>query len=154
MKKTEAKIQVAIVQYLQSLGIWFCSIPNEAAGSGLHAKIRMAQLVAMGLRSGAPDLLCFLPGGSLLALEVKAPSGTQSPSQKDFQSRLEKLGFKYHVVRSVDDVQEILKCHSIKPSNTEKKNENNIMIPDGLTEPAGITDHAPGAKIRGRTKTK
>lgn len=108
MKKTEAKIQVAIVQYLQSLGIWFCSIPNEAAGSGSSVKIRMSNLIAMGLRSGAPDLLAFLPGGRLLALEIKAPNGTQSQTQKSFQDRLENLGFEYYIVRSVEDVEEII----------------------------------------------
>ena len=108
MKKTEAKIQTQIVQYLQSLGIWFCSIPNEAAGSGPSVKIRMSNLIAMGLRSGAPDLLAFLPGGRLLCLEIKATNGTQSQTQKDFQSRLENLGFEYYIVRSVEDVEKII----------------------------------------------
>ena len=105
MKHDESKIQAEIVKYLQSEKIWFCSCPNEAAGK--DAAIRMSQLKTLGLRSGAPDLLVFLPN-RLVCLEVKSQTGTQSPAQIHFQGKLEELNFEYYVVRSVDDVKKAL----------------------------------------------
>ena len=106
MKNIEAKIQADIVKHLQAEKHLFCSIPNEAAGK--DAAVRMARLKTMGLKSGAPDLVVFLPGGRLLCLEVKSPTGTQSDAQKDFAAKLAERAFPYFVVRSVDDVKKIL----------------------------------------------
>lgn len=102
----EDKIQNDIVMWLQRHGYWTNSIPNEAAAGN---KVRQMKLVAMGLRAGAPDLLVWLENGVVLALEVKNELGHQSPAQKRFQGRLEALGHKYYVVRSVEDVSAILK---------------------------------------------
>ena len=106
MKHQESGIQAAIVKYLQSRKLWFCSCPNEAAGK--DAAIRMAKMKTLGLRSGAPDLLVFMPGGRLVCLEVKTEKGFQSPAQKHFEEKLNELKFEYYVVRSVDDVMEII----------------------------------------------
>jgi len=100
----EAKIQAEIVKWLQSEKFWFCSIPNEAAAGN---KVRQMQLVAMGLRKGAPDLLLFHRSGAI-CLEVKTPTGRQSDAQRRFQSRVEDLGYRYFVVRSVEDVKNVL----------------------------------------------
>ena len=106
MKQQESLIQAAIVKYLQSRKLWFCSIANEAAGK--DAAIRMAKMKTLGLRSGAPDLLVFLDGGRLVCLEVKKEKGFQSPAQKHFEAQLQSLGFEYYVVRSVEDVQGVI----------------------------------------------
>ena len=103
---SEAKIQTNIVKYLQSKKIFFCSIPNEAAGR--DAQIRMSKLKSMGLRSGAPDLILFLNDGLLISLEVKAETGKQSKSQVLFEEKIKILGFNYFIVKSVDDVRGVL----------------------------------------------
>ena len=105
MNHPEAKIQAEIVQYLQKKKFLFCSIPNEAAGK--DAAIRMSHLKTLGLKSGAPDLLVF-GAQRLVCFEVKSLTGVQSPSQINFQKRLEELGYIYAVVRSVEDVQKVL----------------------------------------------
>ena len=103
---SEAKIQTDIVKYLQSKKIFFCSIPNEAAGR--DAKIRMSKLKSMGLRSGAPDLILFLNDGLLISLEVKVETGKQSKPQVLFEEKIKILGFNYFIVKSVDDVRGVL----------------------------------------------
>jgi hypothetical protein len=108
MKHIESEIQALIVKYLQAQKHCFCSIPNEAAGGGKGAVIRMAQLKTLGLKSGAPDILVFAHGGKLIALEVKTSTGVQSPAQKHFQNEMESRGHKYYVVRSVQDVEKVL----------------------------------------------
>lgn len=62
------------------------------------------RLISMGLRPGVSDLVCLLPGSKAVFLEVKTDKGRQSDNQKRFQERVESLGFKYFVVRSIKDV--------------------------------------------------
>jgi hypothetical protein len=62
-----------------------------------------------GSRLGVPDIMVIMPpNGLLVAIECKAPKGTQSDPQKGFQRALEKVGGRYFVVRSVDDVRAAL----------------------------------------------
>ena len=106
MKHDEAHIQAKAVKWLQAEGFFFCAIPNELGGA--DAKIRMARHKTLGLRSGAPDLIVFLPAGDIMCLEFKSETGTQSPAQVNFQKRLHELDHTYKIVRSIEDVQEAL----------------------------------------------
>jgi hypothetical protein len=99
----ESKIQSDIVQYLQSIGVFAMSIPNEAKRSMALA----SRLKAMGMRSGASDLIALLSGGTAIFLEVKTATGKQSDAQKLFERKVTSLGFAYYVVRSVEDVAQI-----------------------------------------------
>jgi hypothetical protein len=64
---------------------------------------------ATGTKKGVPDVVvCKAPTGTLVALEVKAPRGYQSPEQKTMQASIEKVGGYYFVVRGADDVANIL----------------------------------------------
>ena len=103
--QSESKIQTQIVQYLQLKKIFFFSVPNEAAG---RSKIAQMQLVAMGLRAGAADLVLFYPAGKVSFMEVKTEKGKQSKRQENFQRRCEDHGLFYGVVRNLDDVDEFL----------------------------------------------
>ena len=58
--------------------------------------------IATGLKSGAADLIVLFPN-SVVFCEVKTPTGIQSEAQKDFQGQVEKLGFEYILVRSLDE---------------------------------------------------
>ena len=62
----------------------------------------MMRLKTMGLRSGASDLVVVLPG-RVMFVEVKTPTGKQSPAQVKFQQTVEALGHEYIVVRSVEE---------------------------------------------------
>lgn len=102
---SEAKIQADIVQYLQTRGVYFFSVPNEAAGR--DAAIRMARLKAMGLRSGVSDMVLIFPG-QVVFVEVKDEKGKQSDAQRRFQDKVNELGFDYYLVRSVEDVEKVV----------------------------------------------
>ena len=41
-------------------------------------------------------------------IEVKSPTGKQSPEQKQFQQEVESVGCKYILARSLDDVMKVL----------------------------------------------
>jgi len=100
---TEAKIQAAIVQYLQILGIFVFSVPNERKTSPQA----MGRLISMGLRPGVSDLILWI-GDKTIYMEVKTPKGRQSEAQKRFQKRCEESGRIYCVVHSLDEAMKVV----------------------------------------------
>lgn len=52
---------------------------------------------------GSPDIICVIDG-QYVGVEVKAPKGTQSDHQKEFQRKLEEAGGTYILAYSLDDV--------------------------------------------------
>ena len=111
MQHLESQIQVQICKLLQLHKIYFHSCPNELAGGGKGAKIRMGQFISMGLRPGVADLVVFWPSG-IGYVEVKTPTGRQSDNQKRFQERCESYGVPYDLVRSVEDVERLIRKYS------------------------------------------
>jgi hypothetical protein len=106
MQKSESKIQQEIVIWyrnnnLNNNNIIF-SVPNE----GKSAKEQMFKK-ATGLMSGVSDLIC-INNGEVLFIECKDLKGKQSDKQKDFQNIVELQGFKYHLVRSLDEFKKIV----------------------------------------------
>ncbi len=110
MTQTEAKIQ-------QDIFIWYnntyclqhhiprCiifSIPNEGK----------PELIRTGLYPGVSDLFIhhFTVSGPHypMFVEVKTPTGTQKPAQKQFQTHVEALGYPYHIVRSLEDFKAVI----------------------------------------------
>lgn len=105
-KLKESDIQNSICEYLQAKQRCFFRLNNIPAfnrqdGGGFTMR-RLPKFTPRGL----PDII-VVAGGLFFALEVKKPKGYQSPDQKIFQALVEKHGGRYHVVRSIDDVQKI-----------------------------------------------
>lgn len=74
------------------------SIPND--GKNIKEQMRKKNT---GLMSGASDLIIVYPNKQVLWVEMKTPDGKQSPDQKKFQQRLEKLGHDYIVCYGFED---------------------------------------------------
>lgn len=107
MEKSENAIQQEIVMYLNNN---YClekhnprciifSVPNGGKRDAREAK----SLKNTGLLKGVSDLV-FQTDKETIYIEVKTDTGVQSSEQKDFQKRIENLGLKYLLVRSVQDV--------------------------------------------------
>jgi hypothetical protein len=73
--------------------IVFCHIPN----GGYRTKAEAGIFKAMGVQSGAPDLVIWMKGETL-QIELKARKGKLSDAQEAFGDRLEALGHPYHVI--------------------------------------------------------
>lgn len=64
---------------------------------------------SLGSTPGVPDILGILPGGRMLAIEVKTERGKVSPHQERFIKNINDNGGLAFVARSFDDVVRTLK---------------------------------------------
>lgn len=119
---TEARIQAQIVQWYTNT---YClrhhtprclilSIPN----GGTRNPIEAMGMKAQGLLPGASDLIVVhttptVYSGCMLWIEVKAEAGRQGPEQIEFQARIEALGYRYEIVRSLDQFKAIISALNI-----------------------------------------
>jgi hypothetical protein len=77
------------------------SVPN----SGKDVK-EQSYKKATGMMAGVADLILLMPNGKTIFVEMKTEKGTQQPSQKEFESAVNDLGFTYIVCRSFEQFQE------------------------------------------------
>lgn len=89
-----------VVQYLQLSGIMFFHPANESKRTFWEQK----QFKDNGGIAGVPDLCLMFPNGRMVFLELKTPTGRQSPAQKEFETKAIKLGYDYFIARTIDDV--------------------------------------------------
>lgn len=104
MKHNEYALQCEVVKLLRDNQWVVFSIPNER-NQGISDSVRMR---ASGLTKGAPDLIGWAKDKQCWWLELKTPTGRRSIEQECMEDLAEKLGIKYILVRSLDDVQKIL----------------------------------------------
>ena len=81
---------------------------NEGTANG---RVQGAIAKAEGVVAGVADLMLQLPsdnGYSCLAIEMKTPTGRQSPEQKLFEKYITAADGKYVVVRSFDDFKAVV----------------------------------------------
>ena len=82
-----------------------------------RANTGVARIGTRVIRFGIPgqaDLTGILPDGRRLEIEVKSPTGRQSPEQIAFQGMIEKFHGIYIFARSIDDVRHRLAALSIQ----------------------------------------
>ena len=107
----EAALQKKIVQFLLMNDALYFAIPNE----GKRSPIMGAHLKAMGLYPGIADL-GIVVDGKIHFLEVKAPDGVQSASQRDFEARCVIENIPYKCVYNLTDALKTLSgWRAIKP---------------------------------------
>lgn len=98
----ERDIQKSIIDYLRFLG-WFVVKNNT---TGIYKKATDSYIP--NTAKGQGDLT-ILKDGRVIILEVKNSKGKQSENQIEFQNNWERHGGEYYVVRSLDDVDKIIK---------------------------------------------
>ena len=98
-EKSEYDIQCEIINYCRLNKILCFAVPNEATRNN-------SKYIKSGVLSGVSDLILVIDKVSFV--EVKNRSGKQSEKQKEFQNKVELLGFKYYLVRSLDDFKKLL----------------------------------------------
>lgn len=104
-KHIEDCTQRFVVNYLRNNGIFVFAVPN--GGSRKNA-LEGYNLKLSGVMAGVADLIILLPK-RVVFVEMKMPEGRQSDSQKEFEKKVEELGFEYYIWRSVDEAVQFVK---------------------------------------------
>lgn len=109
----EADLQRAVVTALRfalpkNAIIHHCA--NEVTESSPRGAKRQAILVGMGVHPGFADLM-VLCAGRVLFLELKSLKGRLSPAQQAFRDAVQAQGFRWTLVRSLDDALGALADH-------------------------------------------
>lgn len=101
----EHNLQVACVRWFRysypQMAHSLFAVPN----GGHRNKVTAGKLKAEGVLAGVADLILLHKNsvyGALL-IEMKFEKGEQSEAQKDWQSKVEKDGYRYVVCRSFED---------------------------------------------------
>jgi len=103
VQETESQIVSAICEYLAARHYFFWrqnTTPAVQKSADGWAFRRMPK----HSKRGVPDII-LIHQAQFVGLEVKRADGRLSPDQKEFQVGCEAHGGRYHVVRSIDDVQ-------------------------------------------------
>jgi hypothetical protein len=87
---------------IKGLGLIF-AVPNGGTRNILEAK----KLKLTGQLAGVSDLIVLLRQKTIF-FELKAEKGVQSEVQKLFESNVKKLGFEYHIIKSLEQFKNIL----------------------------------------------
>lgn len=96
----------SLLAYKENLGQLLFQRNNSFVGA-ITRRDGSSGFIKNGKR-GSPDYYIFLPSGQTIHLEVKAEKGKQSVEQLEWEMKCKKLGHKYCLVRSIDDVEKIL----------------------------------------------
>lgn len=79
------------------------SVPN----GGTRNKIEALTLKATGMKAGVSDIIILLPNICLF-IEFKTETGVQSEVQKQFETTVTALGFRYSIIRSLKDFKQLI----------------------------------------------
>lgn len=105
MRDEEHRLQSACVRWFRyqypNLAHSLFAVPN----GGRRDATTGARLKDEGVLAGVSDLVLLqLRGGSgAMLIEMKTRSGRQAPTQKEWQRKVEADGYRYVVIRSLDE---------------------------------------------------
>jgi VRR-NUC domain-containing protein len=116
--RSEEQLHRAVVDLLRIYEnrdlLAFCHVGN----SEWRHKATGGRLKAMGLRAGVPDLLVWADGGRGFGVELKAGAGKLSPAQTFWHATLKALGHRVYVVRSLDEMEAVLRAEDVPAVGT------------------------------------
>ena len=119
-KQEEARLQAACFQWCwnefpETRRLMF-HVENERSGSNV---VDGARRVAMGLVAGVSDLILLMPRGKWhgLCIEMKTPTGDQREKQWEWQMLVEKQGYRYEIIRTIEDFKALIKEYLALPVN-------------------------------------
>ena len=109
-KDIEHSLQVCCVHWFRLQYPQYATLLFAVPNGGARNAITGARLKDEGVTAGVADLILLLPhrehGVDVwhgLAIEMKTPTGRQSPEQRAWQAAVEAKGYQYAVCRSFDD---------------------------------------------------
>lgn len=113
MRHEESQIQRNCVKWFRlqyaDLALLLFAVPNGGARNRIEAGIMKGE----GVTAGVADMLFLLPNKNhhALCIEVKTPKGRQQDSQKRFQRKVEAFGYRYEIVRSLEEFIKLMRAY-------------------------------------------
>ena len=110
----EAELKSAVEEYLQY---------KQNAGELVYLRLNTGEFIELrgdtrrrvkGCPKGTADLLVLMGAGGFVGclrvifLELKSEKGRSSPEQAAFGKLVEMQGCEYHIVRSIEEMEEVL----------------------------------------------
>lgn len=110
MRHIEDSLQKNCVRWFSLQYREYAQLLHHSPNGGKRNAIEAAKFKAMGVRAGFPDLmLCIARQGyHALFIELKTAKGRQSENQKYYQYMLEEQGYRYVVVRNIEEFTEVI----------------------------------------------
>jgi len=119
---SEKEIEQAILRKLNKLGHFTIKLKDQAAmRNGSYQKGSAFQI------RGVSDLVVFKSSGACIWLEIKNAKGKLSEYQERFKNKIQSLGHRYEVVRSVDDAVSVVCDHKNSTNKGPQYLENKIV---------------------------
>ena len=109
---TEAQLHRAVAQFLRRALRPPTTWTTMPAGGG--GRIRGAQLKAMGLQPGWPDIIVLDSGPNVIGIELKVKKNDQSPAQRMIAQAFKDVQAWYILCRSVEEVEKALRFCKVK----------------------------------------
>jgi len=124
MKKTRKKpvkheelLQKDVVELLLTYEaqrkLTFTAVTNNVPYTGWKAIKSTEKFKELGMRPGFPDMAIFRFEGLPIFIELKSKKGQLQDNQEDWRDTLQAMGFSWYLIRSVDDVKEVLKKEGV-----------------------------------------
>lgn len=110
MKLTEDRLQADIFQWFWNEYPKYRRCLFHVPNGGFRNIREAAKLKAIGVVAGVPDLLLVV-NGSLVAFELKTDIGRLSDKQKLVHSAWIAQGVAVHVVRSLEEFQQLIQTY-------------------------------------------
>lgn len=117
MAQPEARLRARCAMLLRSHlapPCWFTSIEHGRRhhGTAEQRAREWQKLAVAGVKQGVADVLILAPGYAFM-VELKSATGRQSDAQLAMQQAMAALGHGYAVVRSVEQLVDVLEQHGI-----------------------------------------
>lgn len=114
MPKKSASSEAALIKAIKDVLEIF-----QAKGSLYYARLSTTGIPTRegGFRPnssrGLPDFMIWLPAGTWIGIEAKAPGGKLSEGQKTFALNMAKLGHEHHIIREIDELIHVLRTWNL-----------------------------------------
>ena len=98
----EGRLVRAIIIYLRARGYRAGKIKTH----GVYDSVARSYWLDPNAWVGVPDILAFVP--QLVFIEVKSPTGIQSPKQKEFERICNIANINYILAKSLEDISAVI----------------------------------------------
>lgn len=110
MRHIEDTLQKNCVAWFSLQWREYAGLLHHSPNGGKRNATETAKFKAMGVRAGFPDLGLYVArhGFHGLFIELKTAKGRQTENQVFFQAMLEEQGYRYEVVRSLEEFRKLV----------------------------------------------